>query len=142
MSDKQTGDDELDPSIAMLARDWREAAERYRGPRCIAGCTCPMSQALDAVARFVAIVEAFERGELVEGLPVRAEATIDPAELPEAAPCVGCGAMMRARLGAPGTRLMFHPAPLCAHLLSKLTSMGFESPDPMSGYLFGDVPKS
>jgi hypothetical protein len=66
-------DAELDPSIQFLARDWREAAERYRGPRCIAGCQCPMSQALDAVARFVAIVEAFDRGEIVMGgLPIYA----------------------------------------------------------------------
>jgi hypothetical protein len=63
-------DEKTDSRITMLARDWREAVERFdarKGPRCIAGCTCPMSEALDAVARFVAIVEGFERGELVEG---------------------------------------------------------------------------
>lgn len=65
-------------SITMLARDWREAVERYRGPRCIPGCDCPMSQALDAVARFVAIVEGFERGDIVEGgLPCEPEPESD-----------------------------------------------------------------
>jgi hypothetical protein len=58
---------ELDPSIQFLARDWREAAERYRGPRCRPGCQCPMSQALEAVARFVAIVERYEDGGIVPG---------------------------------------------------------------------------
>jgi len=53
-----------------LARDWREALERFRangGRECAPGCECPMSQALDAVERFIAIVEGFERGEIVEG---------------------------------------------------------------------------
>jgi hypothetical protein len=68
--------------------------------------------------------------------------TINPTTLPEAWPCVGCGARLRARLGAPGTNIMFHPAPLCAHLLVKLASMGIESPDPTSGYIFNDEPKS
>lgn len=64
--------------------------------------------------------------------------TFDPSTLPLRAPCAGCGAPMRARLGAPGTRIMFHPAPLCSHLLAKLAAMGLKQPDPDGGYLFTD----
>jgi hypothetical protein len=64
--------------------------------------------------------------------------TVDPSTLPVGLPCIGCGAMMRARLGEPGTRIMFHPAPLCSHLLSKLSSMGFARPDPADGLVFTD----
>ncbi len=53
--------------IRALARDLRAVIERYDGPRCVAGCTCPMSQALDAAARFIATAEAFERGEIIPG---------------------------------------------------------------------------
>lgn len=63
---------------------------------------------------------------------------IDPATLPIVARCKGCDAPMRARLGEPGTRIMWHPPPLCSHLLSKLASMGLELPDPTGGYAFSD----
>lgn len=54
-------------SVVTLARAWREALERYDGPRCIPGCPCPMRQAIEAVALFVGIVEGFEQGELIPG---------------------------------------------------------------------------
>jgi hypothetical protein len=53
-----------------LARDWRQALERFRangGTECRLGCDCPMSEAIAAVERFVVIVEGFERGELIPG---------------------------------------------------------------------------
>jgi hypothetical protein len=66
--------------------------------------------------------------------------TIDPSTLPVERPCMGCGATLRARLGEPGTRIMFHPAPLCHHLLAKLASMGF-APNPAEGFVFSDAGK-
>lgn len=64
---------------------------------------------------------------------------IDPATLPPLAPCVGCGATMRARLdGGPGARIMYHPAPLCPHILVKMAELGLTAPEPGRGYAFTD----
>ena len=66
--------DEIDAAILRLAASLRDALQLFEtsgGRRCIEGCTCPMSQAIDAAERFIACVDAFERGDLVPGgLPI------------------------------------------------------------------------
>jgi len=64
--------------------------------------------------------------------------TVDPKTLPEDGPCVGCGATLRARLGEPGTRISYHPAPLCEHLLTALDKIGIPRPAPGQGFVFTD----
>lgn len=61
----------------------------------------------------------------------------NPADLPDTELCIGCGATLRVLRGAPGTRAMFHPAPLCERLLSKLRAIG-HSPPLDGGYLVTD----
>lgn len=59
--------------------------------------------------------------------------------LPDARPCVGCGAAIRHRETAPpGSRAMFHPAPVCEHLRSLLRSRGIAEPAAGDGFLMLD----
>ena len=63
---------------------------------------------------------------------------LDPKTLPADRRCVGCGAMMRSRHGAPGTRVTYHPAPLCEHLLTALDELGIPRPAAHEGLVFTD----
>lgn len=53
-------------------------------------------------------------------------------------PCVGCGAMTRYRDGAPGTRGVYHPAPVCAHMVSLMSRLGLAPPPTGIGIMFDD----
>ena len=66
---------------------------------------------------------------------------LDPKTLPEDGPCVGCGAMMRARLGPPGTRIAYHPAPVCEHMLAKIRELGIKTPEPGQSFVYTDDPR-
>lgn len=66
---------------------------------------------------------------------------LDPKTLPEDGPCVGCGAMMRARHGPPGTRIAYHPAPVCEHVLAKIRQLGYQLPAPGQGFIYTDDPR-
>lgn len=53
-------------------------------------------------------------------------------------PCVGCGAQTRYRDGAPGTRGVYHPAPLCSHMVSLMRKLGLAPPPAAHGIIFAD----
>jgi hypothetical protein len=60
------------------------------------------------------------------------------ALLPNVTPCTGCGASIRYNEAAPGSRAIYHPAPVCEHLRSKLRTMGMPEPAVSDGFLMLD----
>lgn len=73
--------------------------------------------------------------------PLRMPAVVDGIELSAftvTRPCVGCGAATRYRDGAPGTRAVYHPAPVCSHMVSLMQTMGLAPPPAGLGIMFED----